>query len=97
MAQNNSYLYVGTTKSTQAASVRLGFWTVTPIGDFSPPIPVASITSDSYGYITVTFGAPGSPFSGFYVFGPTGASQGDGGGAEFMLNTSNAVTPAALP
>jgi hypothetical protein len=97
MAANNSYLYVGTNKSAQAASVRLGSWTVTPIGGFSPPIPVASISSDSYGYITVTFGAPGGTFSGFYVFGPTGASEEDGGGAEFMLNTSNAVTPAALP
>lgn len=97
MAANNSYLYMGTNKSPQAASVRLGFWTVTSIGGFSPPIPVASINSDSYGYVTVTFGAPSSPFSGFYVFGPTGASQEDGGGAEFMLNTSNAVAPAALP
>lgn len=97
MASNKSYLYVGTDKSTQAASVRFGTWTITPIGGFSPPIPVASISSDAYAYITVTFGAPGGSFSGFIVFGPTGAAEEDGGGAEFMLNTSNAVTPAALP
>ena len=97
MAANNSYLYVGTNKSMQAVSVRPGTWTVTPIGGFSPPIPVASISSDSYGYITVTFGAPGGTFGGFYVYGPTGAGEEDGGGAEFMLNTTNAVTPAALP
>jgi hypothetical protein len=75
MAANDSYLYVGTNKGTQAASVRPGTWTVTPIGGFSPPIPVASISSDSYGYITVTFGAPGGTFSGFYVFGPTGVAE----------------------
>jgi hypothetical protein len=97
MAANNPYLYVGTNKSMQAVTVARGTWTVTTIGGFSPPIPVASITSDSYGYITVTFGAPNSTFSGFYVFGPTGAPQEDGGGATFMLNTSNAVTPVALP
>jgi hypothetical protein len=97
MAANNPYLYVGTSKSTQAVTVDRSKWTVTTIGGFSSPLPVASITSDSYGYITVTFGAPNSTFSGFYVFGPTGASEGDGGGATFMLNTSNAVTPVALP
>jgi hypothetical protein len=97
MAANSSYLYVGTNKSMQAVTVARGTWTVTTIGGFSPPIPVASITSDSYGYITVTFGAPGGTYSGFYVYGPNGTSQGDGGGAQFMLNTSNAVTPVALP
>jgi hypothetical protein len=97
MAANGSHLYVGTKQSTQAVSVAKSNWAVTLVGGFSPPLPVASITADNYGYVTITFGAPGGQFSGFYVFGPKGTAQGDGGGAEFMLDSLNAVVPAPLP
>ncbi len=97
MAANNSYLYVGTNQSTQAVSVEKRKWIVTLVGGFSPPLPVAAITADSYGNVTVTFGAPGGEFSGFYVFGPTGGELEGGGGSQFMLDDFNAVIPAALP
>jgi hypothetical protein len=97
MAANSSNLFVGTNQSTQAVRIVKDAWTVTPVGGFSPPITVASITADPYGYVTVTFGTPGSQFSGFFVFGPTGASQEDGGGPNISLNDLNAVVPAPLP
>ena len=97
MAANGSYLYVGTNQSTQAVRVAKNVWTVTTIGGFDPSIPVASITANPYGYVTVTFGTPGGEFSGFYVFGPTGGAEEDGGGPNFILNDLNAVIPAPLP
>lgn len=97
MAANSSYLYVGTNQSTHAVSIAKNTWTVTSVGGFSPPTTVASITANPYGYVTVTFGVPGGPFSGFYVYGPTGGLQEDGGGADIILNDLNAVVPLPLP
>jgi hypothetical protein len=97
MAANNGYLFVGTNQSTQAVRISKDQLVVTPVVGFSTPLPVASITADINGYVTVTFGAPGGQFSGFYVFGPTGGLQEDGGGANFILNDLNAVVPAPLP
>ena len=97
MAANNSSLFVGTNQSTQAVRISKDQWVVTPVGGFSPPQTVASVTADINGYVTVTYGAPGGQFSDFIVFGPTGAVQEDGGGANFILNDLNAVVPAPLP
>ena len=97
MAANSVNLYVGTNQSTAAVSIVKDQWTTTTIGGFSPPITVGGITANAYGYVTVTFGAVGGEFSGSYVYGPTGAPQGDGGGAQFSLDTTNAVVPPALP
>jgi hypothetical protein len=97
MAGNDSYLFVGTNQSTQAARIAKDQLVVTTTGSFSPPIPFASATADTYGYVTVTFGAPGGQDSGFVVYGPTGALQEDGGGAQFSLNSANGVAPAPLP
>ena len=97
MAANSVNLYVGTNQSTSAVSIVKDQWTTRSIGGFSPPLTVGGITANAYGYVTVTFGAVGGEFSGFYVFGPTGAPEEDGGGAQFSLNNINAVVPAALP
>lgn len=97
MAANGQYLFAGTNQSFQAVSIKKSTWAVAAVGGFTPPIPVNSVTANSRGYITVTFGAPGGQFSGFYVFGPTGGLEEDGGGGAFMLDTMNGVTPAPLP
>lgn len=97
MAANASYLFVGTNQSTRAVKIAKDAWTVTTVGGFSPPITVASITANPYGYVTVTFGAPGGQSSGFIVFGPSGGGQGDGGGPDIILNDLNAVVPLPLP
>jgi hypothetical protein len=95
MAANNAYLYVSTNQSSQAVIVdKHDLKSFTTLGAGSPAAPVASITADSYGYVTVPFGAPNTSFA---VFGPTGEFEEDGGGGQFMLDDFNAVIPAALP
>ncbi|MBS0380609.1 MAG: hypothetical protein JSS29_19175 [Proteobacteria bacterium] len=96
MAANNTHLYVGTNLGSQAVSVARKSWLITTIGGVGGPASVSSITADAYGFVTVTFGV-GVQSSGFYVFGPNGNSPEDGGGAEFMLDTSNAVIPVPVP
>lgn len=102
MAANNNYLFIGTDLSPQGVEVKKSTLAVTTLGGFSPPLNVVSITSDAYGYVTVTQ-ANGSGESGFYLFGPTGGGEEDGGGTSFVLGTTQAiplnslVTPSAPP
>lgn len=91
MAGNTPYLFVGTNGSMQAAAVKKSSWAVNAVGGFSPSIPVSSITADNRGYVTVSFSSPSGAASGFYLFGPTGGGEEDGGGSNFLLNPSNAV------
>ncbi len=99
MAANPRFLFIGTNLSTQAVRVQKSNFAIVDIPGFSPPIPVTAITADAYGYVTVTFGN----FSGFdvengeVVYGPDGSFQQDGGGAVFMLGTTQAVLPTQLP
>jgi hypothetical protein len=97
MAANNGFLFIGTDQSPQAVRVQKNNLTVTQVGGFSPPINVTAITANKYGYVTVTQGHFSSGESGFSVFGPNGALQEDGGGADFMLNTATAVSTTTLP
>jgi hypothetical protein len=97
MAANTGYLFIGTDQSPQAVEVKKSDLSVTQIGGFSPPINVTAITADSYGNVTVTQGDLNSGENGFYVFGPTGGGEEDGGGASFMLETTGAFVPSAVP
>lgn len=97
MAANGSYLFVGTNQSTRAVKIAKQDWTITTVGGFSPPITVASITANRYGFVTVTFGTPGGQSSAFEVFDSTGSSPEDGGGPDLILNDLNAVVPLPLP
>ena len=97
MAANNGYLFIGTDQSPQAVRVQKSNLSTQGIGGFSPPINVTSITSDKYGYVTVTFGGFTSGEDGFYTFGPNGQGVGDGGGAWFMLSTDSGLSTSALP
>ena len=97
MAANNGYLFIGTDQSPQAVRVQKGTFSLATIGGFSPPINVTSITSDKYGFVTVTFGGFLSGDNGFVQFGPNGQGVGDGGGAWFMLNTYVGLSTATLP
>ena len=93
MAANTQFLFVGT--SLTAQGVELNKRTLTPVlvGGFSPPINVSAITADQYGYVTITFGSFNGGESGFYLFGPDGSGQEDGGGADFTVGTTQAVLP----
>ena len=96
MAANPNFLFIGTNKSPNAIVMKKTNLTFTGVGGFSPPINVAAITADKYGYVTVTFGSNAGT-SGFIVFGPDGTSREDGGGAPFMLGTTQAFLPYTLP
>jgi hypothetical protein len=93
MAANNSYLYIGTDQSTQAARVKKSNLSVVTAGAFS--YNVSAITADQYGYVTIT---QGSSFpSGFAVYDPSGNMVEDGGGASFMLDTVQGILTSNLP
>jgi hypothetical protein len=96
MAANNQFLFVGTTRSPQGVEINKRNFSVTQVGGFSPPINVSAITADQYGYVTMSFGSFNGGENGFYVFGPDGNLQEDGGGSQFMLNTVQAVLPSTL-
>ena len=86
MAANDRYLYIGTNLGPSAVSVQkstLAMWQFTE--DFTN---LSSITSDKYGYVTVTTG------DGFVAFGPSDNFEEDGGGGEFMLNSTNGFSTA---
>jgi len=97
MAANSRFIFVGTNQSPQAVRIQKSNLSVTQLGGFSPPINVTAITTDNYGYVTITQGDFNSGDTAFTVYSLTGESQEDGGGAPFMLNTVVAVLPATLP
>ena len=94
MAANNKFLFIGTNQTQYGVKVAKKGFSVTQTPGFDPPINVSAITADPYGYVTVTFGTFGSANSGFYLYGPDGTVQEDGGGAPFLLNTTQAVLPS---
>lgn len=95
MAANKGFLFIGTDQSPQAVEIPKNNLKVTPISVTSG-INASSITADPYGYVTVTFGSS-SGTSVFGVYAPDGGLTEDGGGAQFMLDTTNAVLPLTLP
>ena len=97
MAANATLLFIGTDQNQQAVMVKKSNLTVTQVGTYIIGPGVTAITTDKYGYITVTQGNFTSGVSGFTVFNAAGAAQEDGGGADFMLNTVTGVSTSALP
>jgi hypothetical protein len=84
-AGNTDYLLIGSSLSTLPAEVTKKTYAI----NNSAPISGApiSITADNYGYITFTTA------DDFFVIGPNGESQLDGGGTEFTINTIAGVQP----
>jgi hypothetical protein len=96
MAANDKFLFIGTNQTPYGVIVAKKGFSITQTLGFDPAINVTAITADPYGYVTVTFGTFGSGESGFYLYGPDGSQQEDGGGATFMLNTTQAVLPSTF-
>lgn len=94
MAANPKFLFIGTDQSEQAVMVRKSDLSVSKVSIYTLGVNVASITSDQYGYITVTQVA--GVVGGFAVFDPDGNALIDGGGADFMAGTRQAVPLASL-
>jgi hypothetical protein len=97
MAATPTLLFIGTNQSVQAVTVKKSTLTATQVGTYILGINVTSITVDKYGYVTVTQGGFTSGSNGFSVFNSTGVAQEDGGGADFMLDTTAATSTANLP
>jgi len=98
MAANNGFIFIGTDQTNFAIRLQKNNYAMTQFGGFSPPLNVTAITSNKYGYITVTYGnRMGGGFNATIWFGPDGAGRGDGGGAYYMLEGSQALLPATLP
>jgi hypothetical protein len=89
LAANAKNLYIGTDQTQNAVVVAKSNYAVGSVGGFSPPINSSAITSDEYGYVDTSFG--GLSESGFYVFGSDGGFVEDGGGANFLLGTTQAL------
>jgi hypothetical protein len=92
MAANKSFLYVGTNQDELAVQVQKSNLAVIQFGEVSGPYYVTAITSDAYGFITVTWGNG----AGFEVLNADGQATEDGGGAEFMLGTVQATLPSTV-
>jgi hypothetical protein len=85
MGANGGYLVIGTSLSFVPVEVAKKNYAVTSLGIIDQP--PASITADNYGYIVVTSA------EGFFVIGPDGSLQEDGGGSPFTVNTILGVQP----
>jgi hypothetical protein len=83
MAAGPADVFAATTASTQAAEINISTLAASLVGGFSPPSDVTSITADDRGYVSVQFG------EGFYLFGPDGSGEEDGGGNAAVVNTRN--------
>jgi hypothetical protein len=91
LAGNSHVVVIGTDQSTQAVMLTKGSLAIQTIGGFSNAPTVTSITTDAYGYISVSFGG-GSVIPGFVVIGPTGGFEEDGGGESFLVSTSTGLS-----
>jgi hypothetical protein len=85
MGANKGYLVIGTSMGTVPVEVAKSTYVVTSLNIIGQ-IPT-SITADNYGFVVVTSA------SGFFVVGPSGALQEDGGGSPFTINTIEGTQP----
>jgi len=90
MAANAKYIFIGTSLSDRAVEVNKSNLAVTELSGFQSH-GVTSITSNEYGYVTVTQ----SP--DYAVYDPEGISTGyDGPISTFMLGTTQAVPAKSI-
>ncbi len=85
MAANKNYLVIGSSASAVPVEVNKRTLAITSLGIIGQN--PNSITADNYGYITVTSA------NGFFVVGPDGSLQEDGGGTQFMINALLGIQP----
>jgi hypothetical protein len=78
LAANKGYLVIGTSNSSVPVEINKRTYVITPLTIISQT--PTSITADNYGYVTVTSA------NEFFVVGPDGATQEDGGGSPFTIN-----------
>ena len=94
LAQNPTNVYASTSQSTSAVAINKTSYSATSLSGFDGV--VSSISADSYGFVTINQVA-GQGVHGFFVVGPDGSEQEDGGGDYFMINPINGMIPANYP
>ena len=90
IAGDDGSLYIMTNKTNGFVQMDESSLAYGLIGGFTPPAGGTSITTNRYGYVTAT--SYSYPFAGFYTMNPTDGYAEDGGGADFMLDTSNGIS-----
>ena len=85
LGANKGFLMVGSSLTTVPVEITKHNYAVTPMNIISQ-VPI-SITADNYGFITVTSAG------GFFVVGPNGRLQEDGGGSPFTVNEILGIQP----
>jgi len=92
MAANTVAIFAGTSTSTNAVKIMKHDLSTQALGGWSPPLVVSTITADSAGYVTVNFKTTANSWDeGFILFGPDGSGMEEGGGAQLVPNTLNAI------
>jgi hypothetical protein len=97
IAANHKFLFIGTDKGPSAQMMEKENYELVTIDGFSNQLPVSSISTDDYGYVTVTFGPFDSGGSGFVVINSSGVSPETGGGAVSMLASNIGLSTSSLP
>ncbi|SRR5579883_36649 len=87
IAANENFLFIGTSLSPYGVAVNKKDFTTKALGGFGSDEKVASISANSYGYVSETFA------DGFYLYGPNGEPEGDGGGASYLTGTTQGIVP----
>ena len=92
MAANKKFIYVGTNQDPLPVQLRKRDLSLLQFGGGISTSNVTAITADQYGYVSVIWGNG----NGLEVLDPNGRAQSEGGGADFMLNTMQAIRPSTL-
>jgi hypothetical protein len=95
MAGNAKYIYIGTNQDEAAVQIAKSNPFYQPFVGGISGTTITSITSDQYGYVTISAGTSGIE-SGVAVYSPNGQEQEAGAQVGFMLNTVQGV-PITVP
>lgn len=93
MAANATFLFIGTNQSELAAMVQKSDLKISQVGIV--PGNVIAITSDQYGYVTIT-NEVSAGITDFTLIGPNGELEEDGGGSDFVAGTTQAIPLGSL-
>lgn len=98
MAADTNYLFIGTSLSQSAQRIGKFDDTVQALGGFSgsEPLYVSAITTSKSGAVIVTYSDNSGKSTGFYAYDADGNFSGDGGGADYLVNTASALTTSSL-
>jgi hypothetical protein len=95
MAANKKLVLVATNQTSQTVEIQKSNLSITTVAAFS--FNVSAITTDQYGYFTISYGTVSGPENGNAVLDSRGSIVQDGGGFRFMTGTQQGIDPSAFP